>query len=115
MKNRRPAALLTGLALCTLLFPGAGQYYSERDATGSIFALAAVGTGAYLGLEHSRSNRTKFLFDFGYDATFKGVRGGGAVLFGWSTFRLKLGLSYFGAGEDAFFFPIVGLMWRFKA
>jgi len=74
------------------------------------------GTGVYLGVEHSRSNRTKFLFDFGYDATFKGVRGGGAVLFGWSTFRLKLGLSYFAAGDgDGFFFPIVGLLWRFKA
>jgi len=73
------------------------------------------GTGVYLGLEHSRSNRTKFLIDFGYDATFKGVRAGGAALFGWSTFRLKLGLSYFAAGEDGFFFPIVGLMWRFKA
>lgn len=72
------------------------------------------GTGVYLGVEHSRSNRTKFVADFGYDATFKGLRGGGAVLFGWSTFRLKLGLSYFGAG-DGFFLPIIGLWWRFKA
>ena len=72
------------------------------------------GTGVYLGVEHSRSNRTKFLADFGYDATFKGLRGGAAVLFGWSTFRLKLGLSYFGA-DDGFFFPIIGLWWRFRA
>lgn len=72
------------------------------------------GTGVYLGLEHSRSNRTKFLFDMGYDATFQGVRAGGAVLFGWSMFRLKLGLSYFSAG-DGFFLPVVGLWWRFKA
>ena len=72
------------------------------------------GTAVYVGLEHSRSNRTKFLVDGGYDATFEGFRVGGAVLFGWTRFRLKLGLSYFGAG-DGFFFPIVGLWWRFQA
>jgi hypothetical protein len=72
------------------------------------------GTGVYLGLEHSRTDRTKFLADLGYDATYDGVRAGAAVLFGWSSFRLKLGLSYFAAG-DGFFFPIIGLWWRFQA
>jgi hypothetical protein len=72
------------------------------------------GTGVYVGIEHSRTNRTKFLADIGYDATYDGVRAGGAVLFGWTTFRLKFGLSYFAAG-DGFFFPIIGLWWRFEA
>jgi hypothetical protein len=35
------------------------------------------------------------------------------VLFGWTKFRLKLGISYFDAG-DGFTFPLIGLWWRFQ-
>jgi len=72
------------------------------------------GTALHTGIEHAYSNRTKFLADIAYDTTFEGVRAGGAVLFGWDNFRLKLGLSYFTA-EDGFTWPIVGLWWRFDA
>lgn len=75
---------------------------------------ASSGTSVFAGIEHSYSDRTKFVADVGYDTTFEGVRAGGAAMFGWTTFRLKLGLSYYTAG-DGFFFPIIGLWWRFDA
>jgi hypothetical protein len=74
----------------------------------------ASGTNIYTGIEHTYSNRTKFLADIAYDTTFEGMRVGGAVMFGWSKFRLKLGLSYLTA-EDGFAWPIIGLWWRFDA
>jgi hypothetical protein len=94
----------------------AAQYsYFESDAdVEDVEAEAsASGTGVSGGLEYSMSNRTKFLADAGYDATFEAARFGGGVLFGWNTFRLKLGLSYFTAG-DGFVFPTIGLWWRFR-
>ena len=81
----------------------------DAEASGS-----TTGTSFFAGLEHTRSDRTKFLVDAGYDTTFEGARVSGAVLFGWTRFRLKLGLSYFTAG-DGFTFPLVGLWWRFQA
>jgi hypothetical protein len=81
----------------------------DAEATGS-----ATGTSFFAGIEYSMSNRTKVLLDGGYDTTFKGSRVSGAFLFGWETFRLKLGLSYFTAG-DGFTFPLIGLWWRFEA
>jgi hypothetical protein len=80
----------------------------DADASG-----AAQGTSFFVGLEHSYSNRTKFVTDIGYDTTFEGMRVSGAVLFGWTKFRLKLGISYFDAG-DGFTFPLIGLWWRFQ-
>jgi hypothetical protein len=76
---------------------------------------SASGTGFFAGLEHSISNRTKALVDGGYDTTFEGARIGGAFLFGWEKFRLKLGLSYFVLEDQDFVFPLVGLWWRFEA
>jgi hypothetical protein len=73
---------------------------------------SSSGTSVFGGLEYSMSNRTKFLVDAGYDATFEGARFGGGVVFGWKTFRLKLGVSYYSAGPG-FVFPNVGLWWRF--
>jgi hypothetical protein len=81
----------------------------DVEATGS-----AAGTSFFAGIEHSLSNRTKVLLDGGYDTTFEGARISGAFLFGWQKFRLKLGLSYFTAG-DGFTFPLIGLWWRFEA
>jgi hypothetical protein len=73
---------------------------------------SSTGTSVFGGIEYSLSNRTKFIADAGYDHTFKGARFGGGVLFGWSAFRLKLGVSYFAAG-DGFVWPNIGLRWRF--
>jgi hypothetical protein len=74
------------------------------------------GTSIAAGVEHSLSNKTKFLGDVGYDLEFKGVRVGGGVLFGWETFRLKLGIQYFAPkGYSGYVFPYVGLWWRFNA
>ncbi|MFH1314105.1 MAG: hypothetical protein ABIJ00_12880 [Candidatus Eisenbacteria bacterium] len=97
-----------------------GGQYSHFSASGDSdiedadASAVATGTSFFGGFEHSVSNRTKFVADAGYDATFEGARVSGAVLFGWTTFRLKLGLSYFTAG-DGFTFPLVGLWWRFDA
>ena len=40
---------------------------------------------------------------------------GGAVLFGWETLRLKLGVSYYQPRDvpEGFALPIIGLWWRF--
>ncbi len=73
------------------------------------------GTSIFTGIEYSMSHKTKFLAEAGYDVTFEGLRIGGAVLFGWTTFRLKLGVNYFSPkGGDSFTWPIIGLWWRFK-
>lgn len=73
------------------------------------------GTSVAAGLEHSLSNKTKFIGDLGYDLEFKGVRVGAGVLWGWETFRLKLGLQYFAPKDyDGYVFPYVGLWWRFR-
>ncbi|MBN1481916.1 hypothetical protein EH223_06205 [candidate division KSB1 bacterium] len=73
------------------------------------------GTSADAGVEYSYSNRTKFLLDGGYDFTFRGARVGGAVLWGWKTFRLKLGVAYYNpkGRTNAFISPILGFWWRF--
>jgi hypothetical protein len=113
------ASLSTRLSRSTMGHIG-GQYADFRaedrgididdvKATGS-----ASGTSFFAGIEHSMSNRTKALLDCGYDTTFDGARISGAFLFGWQRFRLKLGLSYFTAG-NGFTFPLVGLWWRFEA
>ncbi|MEE9169232.1 MAG: hypothetical protein V3U73_05665 [bacterium] len=76
---------------------------------------SSTGTSVFAGVEHSYSNRTKFLGEVGYDITFEGLRLGGAVLFGWTKFRLKMGVSYFNPdGPGDFTLPVIGLWWRFK-
>lgn len=73
------------------------------------------GTSVSAGIEHSLSNKTKILGDAGYDIEFEGMRVGAGVLWGWETFRLKLGLQYFAPkGYDGYVFPWVGLWWRFR-
>ena len=78
----------------------------EADASSS-------GTSIFGGIEYSMSEQTKFVADGGYDFDFEGVRFGGGVMFGLTMFRLKLGVSYFSAG-DGFVFPHIGLWWRFQ-
>ena len=75
------------------------------------------GTRIYAGLEHSISNRSKFLAETGYDIEFSGFLVGGGFLWGWEKFRLKLGVTYY-KPEDAdngFTLPNIGLWWRFNA
>lgn len=73
------------------------------------------GTSIDAGVEYSYSNKTMFLGEAGYDFTFDGPRLSGAVLWGWKTFRLKLGLAVYNpAGNaNAFVSPLLGLWWRF--
>jgi hypothetical protein len=69
-----------------------------------------------VGFDHDISYKTKLLAEYGYDFTFKGMRYGGGVLFGWENFRLKMGVSYFGPANsrNGYTWPIIGLWWRFK-
>jgi len=73
------------------------------------------GTTLMAGLEYSLSRRMKLLAEAGYDATFKGFHLSSAVLFGWDTFRLKLGVNYFRPENyPGFTLPVIGLWWRFR-
>ncbi len=73
-----------------------------------------TGTTVSAGLEYSISNKTKFVGDLAYDITFKGIRPGAAVLFGWETFRLKLGLGYYALDKTSYVLPVIDLWWRFE-
>jgi hypothetical protein len=101
----------------TMLHGGAQYAHFSADEDDEIddadADASASGTSVFAGIEHSYSDRTKFLADASYDTTFEGARVGGAVLFGWEKFRLKLGVSYFSAG-DGFVLPIIGMRWRFQ-
>ncbi|MBR9974279.1 MAG: hypothetical protein KFF77_01740 [Bacteroidetes bacterium] len=92
------------------IFEGDGEIGEAEDLNASV-----TGTSVAAGIEHSLSNKTKFVGDVGYDIEFEGVRVGGGVLWGWEIFRLKLGLQYFSPkGYDGYIFPYVGLWWRFR-
>ena len=96
-------------------FTGNYSYFEgESDIEDAEAEAATSGTSLAAGVEHSLSNKTKFVGDVGYDLTFEGLRFGGGVLWGWEVFRLKLGLQYFApSGVDGLVFPYVGLWWRF--
>lgn len=94
--------------------------YTEFSSTASVgdaedLSAGISGTSIAAGVEHSLSNKTKILGELGYDVEFEGLRLGGGVLFGWDTFRLKLGLQHFSPkGFKGYVFPYVGLWWRFR-
>ena len=97
----------------------AGVQYSffsgDQDIGDAVAGATTAGTSAYLGYEHSISHRTKFLVDGGYDFTFHGFRLGGAVLWGWEKFRLKLGVNYFNPeNTGGYVMPVLSLWWRFQ-
>ena len=95
---------------------GQYSYFSgESEIDDAEVEGSSTGTSVFGGIEHSLSHKTKFLAEAGYDITFEGFRAGGAVLFGWEKFRLKLGVNYFKAGDLSFTLPVIGLWWRFKA
>lgn len=110
------AAFSTKLSRDTTLHLG-GQYSyfsGEAEIDDAEASAISTGTSVYLGIQHSLSNRTKFLAETGYDITFNGLRVGGAVLFGWEKFRLKLGVNYFNPeNTGGYIFPVIGLWWRF--
>ena len=90
-------------------------FSSESDIEDAEVKSTSTGTSVFSGIEYSLSQKTKFLGEVSYDVTFEGFRLGGAVLFGWEKFRLKLGVSYYnpeGAGTG-FTLPVIGLWWRF--
>jgi hypothetical protein len=98
----------------------AGQYSlytSDYDIDEAEDLTSGVsGTSVALGIEQSLSNKTKFLAEGGYDIDFEGMRIGGAFLWGWKTFRLKLGVNYFKPKNwGAYTWPVIGLWWRFNA
>jgi hypothetical protein len=100
----------------TVLHLGAQYTFfsGDEDIDDAEISSTVRGTSVSTGLEYSFSNKTKFLAEGGYDTTFNGIRFGGAVLFGWDKFRLKLGVNYF-KPEDTrgFTLPIIGIWWRF--
>ncbi|MGD2091235.1 MAG: hypothetical protein PVH61_33980 [Candidatus Aminicenantes bacterium] len=99
----------------TLHLGGQYSYFSgEEDIEDAVATLTSSGSSMQMGIEYTFSNRTKFLAETGYDFTFSGLRLGGAVLFGWKKFRLKLGVNYFNPeNTDGFIWPVIGLYWRF--
>ena len=115
------AAFTTKMGENTYLHLG-GQYSTfsgESEIDDAEASSTSSGTSVSAGIEYSFSHKTKFLAEGGYDITFEGFRFGGAVLFGWEKFRLKLGVNYFSVsdGDDeriGFTFPVIGLWWRFK-
>lgn len=100
----------------TLHIGGQYSYFSgSADIEDAEVSEVAKGTSFFTGLEYSFSRKTKFLTEAGYDTTFKGLRLGGAVLWGWEKFRLKLGVNYFNPeNSGSFTFPVIGLWWRFN-
>jgi len=100
----------------TLHVGGQYSFFSgDADIEDADVTAVSKGTSFYAGLEYSFSNRTKFLTEGGYDTTFDGFRFGGAVLFGWKKFRLKLVVNYFKPeSTQGFTLPVIGLWWRFK-
>jgi opacity protein-like surface antigen len=90
-------------------------FSSDVDITEDALREHLRGTSLMAGLDYSVSSRTKMLAEAGYDATFRGPRLGGAVLFGWETFRLKLGVTWIRLEDGgSFALPVIGLWWRFK-
>jgi len=90
-------------------------FSGDDDIEDAEASSTSKGTSFSVGLEYSLSHKTKFLTEGGYDFTFKGFRLGGAVLFGWEKFRLKLGVTYFDPENmSGFTFPVIGLWWRFN-
>ncbi|MCB2205215.1 porin family protein [bacterium] len=100
----------------TRLHLGANYSYFEADVgVDEVEATASTsGTSVSAGVEHSLSQKTKFVGEAGYDIDFEGLRVGGGVMWGWEVFRLKLGLLYFSPkGIGGLVLPYVGLWWRF--
>ncbi len=112
------ASFSTKISKNTLVHLGA-QYSSfsgDVDIEDAVTEAASEGTSVSLGIEHRFSRKTRFLAETGYDSTFKGFRVGAAVLWGWKSFRLKLGGRYFKPKgiDEGFISPVISIWWRFK-
>ncbi len=96
-------------------FSGNYSYFESDVDIDEVEAEASTsGTSLAVGVEHSLSQKTKFVGDVGYDIDFEGLRFGGGVLWGWEVFRLKLGLQYFSPqGVGGLVLPYISLWWRF--
>ncbi len=99
---------------CVLLFSTTAVHEYGVFGDAEQLNASASGTSVSAGLEHSVSNKTKFVGDLGYDIEFEGIRVGGGALWGWDSFRLKLGVQYFAPkGYKGLVLPYIGLWWRF--
>ncbi|MFX0198189.1 MAG: hypothetical protein ACFFCW_18890 [Candidatus Hodarchaeota archaeon] len=91
-------------------------FSGDDDIEDAEASSTSKGTSFSVGFEYSLSRKTKFLTEGGYDFTFRGFRLGGAVLFGWEKFRVKLGVTYFDPENmSGFAFPVIGLWRRFNS
>ncbi|HUU06771.1 MAG TPA: caspase family protein [Patescibacteria group bacterium] len=98
----------------TLHFSGRYSFFSDRARVRQAdFSTKSKGSSVMAGLEFSLSNRTKLLYDVGYDTTYDMFRSGAALLFGRTHFRIKLGFQLFrnGHGQDSSKL-LVGMWWR---
>ena len=81
-------------------------YLSEDvsdEATGSV-----SGTSVTAAIESQRTDMAILVGEAGYDLSFRSPILGGGVIFGWESFRLRLGATLL---PDVF--PVIGLWWRF--
>lgn len=90
-------------------------FATDEDNTQQKIGVPKGSTLFMTGIEHSISNKTRLLFESGFLIGNPGIQLGGSVLFSWTYFRLKLGVSYFNPeGEgNGFTLPVIGLWWRF--
>jgi len=112
------AVSLTTSEKMTLHFSGQySTYWSDVDSDieDADSEWYSQGTSGAIGFDISASHRTKFIGEFAYDSTFEGTRMGGAVLFGWEKFRLKLGLNMYNyVNLHDVIMPSISLWWRFS-
>jgi hypothetical protein len=87
---------------------------SDRSVEDAEISVLNIGRMLSAGIEHGMSDRTKLIADVGYDDTFKTWRMSGGALFGWQTFRLKMGLHYIPDENDGTVVPMIGFRWRFQ-
>lgn len=90
------------------------EFFGTADIGDAEYGAKAEGTMVYSGVELDISEWSKFLVEFGYDATFRALRSGAGFLFGGRTSRLKLGFQHFQQRDaEGFARPIIQLWWRF--
>ncbi|MCD4817498.1 MAG: hypothetical protein K8S23_02255 [Candidatus Cloacimonetes bacterium] len=97
-----------------------GQYNAilsgnNEDFENVMAGVFSKGSRNAIGFEYSASNRTKIVTEAIYDYTLEGFRAGGAFVWGWNSFRLKLGLiSFKYRNTESYYYPHINFWWRFN-
>ncbi len=108
---------ITGIPLFTsatkILSPGTkfhvtGQYTDFSADVGDEITGNLTGSSVTGGFETNMGDRANFLAEATYSMTYEELFAGAGLLFGWDTFRLKLG-----AQLTPRTWPVIGLWWRF--